>query len=185
MASAAGPSKVSAHHCNPSRVRTSRAETPHTGFIVLYGAGEDVSGSSSDAIFGVRAASRRYRPDGRAGDYTEAGGRHASELGDHLLGKSAAQICLGRVSVQVVERQNGDERGVTRRAEGEPASGEQHPRTGEQGEEPQTRNGGLRHGYRRGRGCGGRRGGRLGRDGAFLDARVQGETGTHVPRPSE
>ena len=143
------------------------------GCIVLHGAGEDVSGSQLGRDFlgcELRAA---VPPDGRSGDYPEAGGRHASELGDHLLGKSPAQICLCRVSVQVVERQNGDERGVTRRAEGEPASGEQHPRTGEQGEEPQTRNGGLRHGYRRGRGCGGRRGGRFGRDGAFLDAHVR------------
>ena len=93
--------------------------------VVLHRAGDDVSRFQ----FGRDSLRRELRsavpPDGRSGDYPKSGGHHASKLRDYLLRQSPAQIRLCRVSVQVIERQNGDQRRVARCAEDEPPGGQQ------------------------------------------------------------
>ena len=111
---------MSAHSCSPSRARISRAEirtwdaSCSTAPVRMYPA------PSSDATLCGEGCDPAVPPDRRSGDYPESRGRHPTKLRDHLLCESPAEIRLCRISVQVVERQNGDERRVARRAQGEP-----------------------------------------------------------------
>jgi hypothetical protein len=69
-------------------------------------------------------------PNGRSGDHAESGGRHSSELRAHLRRVSPAQLGLRGVSVQIVERQNGDECGVARRSQNQPSGNQQRQQPG-------------------------------------------------------
>ena len=137
--------------------------------VVLHRAGEDVSGSQIGRDFSRSGLRPAIPPDRRSGDHSESGGRHPSELRDHLLGESPAEIRLGGVSVQVIERQNGDERRVARRAQDEPAGNQQRQQTGEQGNEARDVRCGVS--LRRRRRL--RRGARFGRNRTFFDAHVR------------
>ena len=102
-------------------------------WVVLHAADDDVSRLQ----FGRNLLRRELRssvsPHGRAGDYPESGGHCASKLRDYLLRQASAQIRLCRVSVQVVEWQNGDKREVTGCADHEPPGGQQSRDSAEYG----------------------------------------------------
>jgi hypothetical protein len=78
-------------------------------------------------------------PDRRAGDDAETSGSESTELGDDLLRQTPAEILLCGVSVQVLEREDGGQRGILRRPKDQPAGGEQNQTNGNKDEsaEPQ------------------------------------------------